>query len=349
VRHIGVDLHQTNFVVCFIEADDTRRFETYSLTGDGLARFKEQLEASDELAVAATQHVHYCSDQVREHVRRVAVVDTYRFGVVAKSKQQTDKADAAALARFLRSGWLPEVQVASERVRELRQLLQARALLVSMHPKVKNMAHAAFSRRRRRPCPRRFRLGGGSGAVDGARGTARRRPARARRGAAADRATRRGDQGGRGGSGHAGQVTARGEQTLAGAGAEPAVGHLAAGGGRRDRALRDLEAVGLLRGAGDFDEAVMRDEQTRRGHEAWAEAVAHRLYPGGAGKGESDGHCTDEFLSAEEAGAGAGQAICATARKLLTIIFVLLKKGLDYWYWEDRWYNRKLRALNAAA
>jgi transposase len=46
---------------------------------------------------------------------------------------------------------------------------------------------------------------------------------------------------------------------------------------------------------------------------------------------------------------GAGKAICATARKLLTIIFVLLKKGLDYWYLEDRLYNRKPRALNAAA
>jgi len=33
----------------------------------------------------------------------------------------------------------------------------------------------------------------------------------------------------------------------------------------------------------------------------------------------------------------------------LTIIFVMLKKDLDYWYLEDRLYNRKLRALNAAA
>lgn len=77
---------------------------------------------------------------------RVAVVDTYRLGVVAKSKQKTDKADAAALARFLKLGWLPEVPVPSEQVRTLRQLLQARETLVSMRTKLKNMAHAAFSR-----------------------------------------------------------------------------------------------------------------------------------------------------------------------------------------------------------
>src|SRR5215203_2804420 len=146
MRHIGVDLHKTNFVACFIEADDTRRLETYQLTGDGLARFKRQLDSSDELAVEATQNVHYFYDQVKAHVGRVAVVDTYRFGVVAKSKKKTDKADAAALARFLKLGWLPEVPVPSGQVRILRQLLQARETLVSMRTKLKNMAHAAFSR-----------------------------------------------------------------------------------------------------------------------------------------------------------------------------------------------------------
>jgi transposase len=146
MRHIGVDLHKTNFVACFIEADDTKRLETYPLTRDGLARFTCQLDATDELAVEATPNVHYFYDQVKMNVSRVAVVDTYRFGVITKSKKKTDKADAAALARFLKLGWLPEVPVPSEQVRTLRQLLQARETLVSMRTKLKNMAHAAFSR-----------------------------------------------------------------------------------------------------------------------------------------------------------------------------------------------------------
>jgi transposase len=56
-----------------------------------------------------------------------------------------------------------------------------------------------------------------------------------------------------------------------------------------------------------------------------------------------------EFYRKKKREKGAGKAICATARKLLTVIFVILKKELDYWYLEDRLYNRKLRALNAAA
>ncbi len=56
-----------------------------------------------------------------------------------------------------------------------------------------------------------------------------------------------------------------------------------------------------------------------------------------------------DFYSRKKREKGSGKAICATARKLLTIIFVMLKKELDYWYLEDRLYNRKLRQLNAAA
>ena len=49
------------------------------------------------------------------------------------------------------------------------------------------------------------------------------------------------------------------------------------------------------------------------------------------------------------AGSAAENAGAQAVGKLLTVIWVMLKKGLDYWYLEDRLYNRKLRALEAAA
>ena len=47
MRHIGVDLHKTNFVVCFLHADETTRLETYPLTEGGLQRFTAELAAED--------------------------------------------------------------------------------------------------------------------------------------------------------------------------------------------------------------------------------------------------------------------------------------------------------------
>ena len=56
-----------------------------------------------------------------------------------------------------------------------------------------------------------------------------------------------------------------------------------------------------------------------------------------------------QFYARKKQEKGAGKALCATARKLLTIIFVMLKRDLDYWYLEDRLYQRKLQMLRASA
>lgn len=56
-----------------------------------------------------------------------------------------------------------------------------------------------------------------------------------------------------------------------------------------------------------------------------------------------------EFYARKQKEKGSGKALCATARKLLTIIFVMLKRDLDYWYLEDRLYQRKLQLLKTIA
>jgi transposase len=137
VRYLGIDLHKTNFVVCFLNEDDTSRLETFPLSKAGIARFLDKLERTDAVAVEVTQNIYYFYDQIKTAVARVVLVDTYRFAVIAKSKKKTDKADAQALARFLKLGWLPEVPIPSKRVRELRHLLQARETLVGLENQTK--------------------------------------------------------------------------------------------------------------------------------------------------------------------------------------------------------------------
>lgn len=349
MRHIGVDLHKTNFVACFLSADDTQRIETYPLTRDGLSRFKRQLRRSDELAVEATQNVHHFYDQVKAHVARIAVVDTYRFGVVAKSKKKTDKADAAALARFLRLGWLPEVPVPSEQVRVLRQLLQARETLVSVRTKLKNMAHAAFSRN----------------------GVALARAAFASR-SSRERLSKRDDL-------PAADLLVLRAALRQIAQLDSEVAQLEAEIAKRGQSLRGvkrllqvhglnlLSAISLLAEVGDIalfetskqlvsyaglatstrqsSETTRHGGITKRGRKRLRTVVIQAVLA----MVNRTRTPLMEFYQKKKREKGAGKAICATARKLLTIIFVLLKKELDYWYLEDRLYNRKLRALNAAA
>ncbi len=148
MRYIGVDLHKTNFVVCFLNQDESFRLETFPLSKAGISRFtselsKEELSKDDAVAVEVTQNIYYFYDQIKIYVGRIVLVDTYRFAIIAASKKKTDKADAQALARFLKLDHLPEVPVPSQRVRQLRHLLQARETLVGLRTKLKVIIYLA--------------------------------------------------------------------------------------------------------------------------------------------------------------------------------------------------------------
>ena len=54
MRYIGVDLHKTNFVVCFLNQDESFRLETFPLSKAGISRFTSELSKDDAVAVEVT-------------------------------------------------------------------------------------------------------------------------------------------------------------------------------------------------------------------------------------------------------------------------------------------------------
>lgn len=349
MRYLGVDLHKTNFVVCFLSDDEMTHTETYPLTKAGIRRFIEQLEAEDQIAVEVTANIYYFYDQVKPHVARVVLVDTYGFAVIAKSKKKTDKADASALARFLKLDYLPSVPVPSERVRQLRHLLQARETLVGMRTKLKNMGHGALTRNG-------IALSRSAFASRLSRARLEKRDDLASADALIMQAALR-------------QIEEldREIETL---GAEIVrVGKGLAGVKRllQVHGLNLLSATSLLAEIGDIKlfetskqltayaglaTSIRQSNETTR-HGGITKRGRKRLRTVAISAVLSMVSRTRtplmEFYQKKKKEKGSGKAICATARKLLTIIFVMLKKELDYWYLEDRLYNRKLRALEAAA
>src|ERR1700754_4256373 len=85
-------------------------------------------------------------NQVASLVARIVVDDAYRFAIIRRSKKKTDRHDTSLLARFLKLGWLPEVNVPSREIRQLRQLFHARENLIRITTKLKNIGHAALTR-----------------------------------------------------------------------------------------------------------------------------------------------------------------------------------------------------------
>lgn len=349
MRYIGVDLHKLNFVVCFLDENDQKKILTYPLTRAGLDAFKRELRADDSLAVEASQNCYYFLRQIRGSVKKVVLVNTYRFAPIAKSKKKTDKHDAVTLARYLKMNGLPEVSVPSDQIIELRQLLQARDSLLEMATRLKNMGHASLVRN----------------------GIARSRKAFASKRSRkelleieeltdADRRIL--------------QASLRQVEQL-----EAEVEELEQEIIERGKAIKGVErllqitglnlltAIALLVEIGDIEwfdtskqlvsysglatsvkQSGSRDRRgkiTKEGRKRLRTILIRAVL---AMVNRTKTPLMD-FYQRKKKEKGAGKAIVATARKLLTIIFVMLKKELDYWYIQERLYNQKLRALGRAA
>jgi transposase len=348
VRYIGVDLHKTNFVVCFLNEDESSHLETFPLSQAGIKRFCEQLKKDDSVAVEVTQNIYYFYDRIKAAVSRVVLVDTYRFSIIAKSKKKTDKADALALARFLKLDHLPQVPVPAEGVRQLRHLLQARETLVGMRTKCKNLGHAALTRN-----------GIALSRAAFATAVARERLLKRDDLQAADQMILQSS---------IRQITQLDDEIER---LEAEIVRLGKNlkGIRRLLGLHGmnlLSAISLLAEIGSIEQfetskplvaysglatSVRQSNETRRqGHITKQGRKRLRTITIRAVLSMVSRTNTPlmDFYQRKKKEKGSGKAICAAARKLLTIIFVMLKKELDYWYLEERLYNRKLRLLNAA-
>jgi transposase len=78
-------------------------------------------------------------------VQRVVVVNPHQFRVISQSVKKTDRRDAALLAEYLEKDLLPEVRRKSDQDSELAQSAQARDQLVKMRTMLKNQLHGLFS------------------------------------------------------------------------------------------------------------------------------------------------------------------------------------------------------------
>jgi len=119
MRYIGVDLHTTQITVCYLTAADEIEIRKFGLCE--MDKFVSGLKETDEMAVEATCNTRWFSEQVRESVRRVVLVNPRQFEVVKNSCKKTATNDAINLARFLKADLLPEV-------RAKRQEAMSRAL-----------------------------------------------------------------------------------------------------------------------------------------------------------------------------------------------------------------------------
>ena len=148
MRFIGLDVHKTVVEACVIDEDGKRLFRRrIDCTREALLRFAAELTKDDSVALEVTTNAWAVADLLQPFVGRVVVSNPMKTKAIAEAKVKTDKVDAEVLAQLLRCDYLPSVWVPDQQTRSLRQLTSRRERLVSERTRLKNRIQSVLASR----------------------------------------------------------------------------------------------------------------------------------------------------------------------------------------------------------
>lgn len=143
------DLHRKEVeAVILDDAGNITLRRRFPATRDSLIAFaREHLSATHHLAVEATTNTWAVGDLMRPFVASLTVSNPLRTRAIAEAKIKTDKVDATVLAQLLRLDYLPSVWAPDPPTQKLRRDTTERACLVSDRTRIKNRIHAILHQR----------------------------------------------------------------------------------------------------------------------------------------------------------------------------------------------------------
>jgi transposase len=144
MRSIGLDVHKQLIQAAMVdEQGELLQRCRLECSREALEAFgRHELRADDQVALEATTNCWWVLDLLQPFVARIVVSNPLRTKAIAQAKIKTDKVDALVLAQLLRCQYLPEVWVPDSGTRLMRQLVSHRAALVSDRTAVKNRIHS---------------------------------------------------------------------------------------------------------------------------------------------------------------------------------------------------------------
>jgi transposase len=147
MRFVGLDLHKQSVEACALSAKGKVVFRlSVACRRDALEAFaREHLRPTDRVAVEATTNTWAVADILRPFVAEVVVGNPLQTRAIAEAKVKTDKIDAEVLAHLLRCDYLPSVWQPDPHTQKLRHLTAVRAGLVADRTRLKNRVQGVLA------------------------------------------------------------------------------------------------------------------------------------------------------------------------------------------------------------
>jgi transposase len=122
--------------------------QRFPATREAIRSFaRRHLSRQHRVALEATTNTWAVADLLRPFCAEVVISNPLRTRAIASAKIKTDKVDATVLAQLLRLDYLPSVWAPDEPTRALRRDTTERACLVADRTRIKNRIHAILHQR----------------------------------------------------------------------------------------------------------------------------------------------------------------------------------------------------------
>ncbi len=143
--YLGIDLHLKRTYVVLMDTEgeviDERRLLNAEMAG-----YLEQHVPQETYAVMeATRNWPFMYDMLSEHVERVELAHPKEVKAIANAAVKTDRIDAGVLAHLARMNYLPTAYAAPKEVRDLRLYTRHRSWLIGHRTQAKNRIQAVLS------------------------------------------------------------------------------------------------------------------------------------------------------------------------------------------------------------
>jgi transposase len=145
----ALDLHKQDIEAALVDDTGslTKRLR-FPATCQAISAFTQKhLSPQHSVAMEATFNTWAVVNLIQPHVESVTVSNPLLTRAIAQAKVKTDKIDALVLAHLLRLGYLPSVWIPDEQTRQLRLQTTERSSLSADRTRLKNRIHAILNQR----------------------------------------------------------------------------------------------------------------------------------------------------------------------------------------------------------
>ncbi len=150
MRYIGADLHKKSITFCVVETVSGKtvvhqRSRMQCCEVDRITEFLKS-HVPYQITVEATIGYEWFALLAEQSAARVVLAHAGKLRVIAESTRKTDKVDAFVLAEFLAKDMIPEAWRATPRVRQHRGLVRRRCKVQSRITCIKNTVRGVLTR-----------------------------------------------------------------------------------------------------------------------------------------------------------------------------------------------------------